>query len=279
MKFFQNLPKTTFQSTVGIFEISDFFTYLDVEAALVTEGNISIDNKTTLLEAAYNVYGDANSFWAFVAANNIINPFDLLSTNTTIYQKTSENKINFLLMPSPSSLTGGSAFPVGSLILPYTTNSGASSEYGSTGNFNLNGPVAVIEESSFYDGNMIIGNQLGGTGPFISVGAASEQVTVLQKNQDGSYSYAGDFYVTNKKQADQRVTQIVQSLDAKTINREITTANATIDDLLPASLAIAGTTAPYTAIQQLDQKSKTIKAYVPSELGFVRSSFVTTKYN
>jgi hypothetical protein len=31
MKFFDNLPKTRFTSTIGNFLISDFFTYLNIE--------------------------------------------------------------------------------------------------------------------------------------------------------------------------------------------------------------------------------------------------------
>lgn len=279
MKFFENLPSTSFQSTIGTFTISDFFTYLDVDSVKITEANVPIDNKTTLLEAAYNVYGDANSFWAFVAANNVVNPFDLLNLNTTIYKKIEENKINFLLMPSSIAVTGGSAFPVGSLIMPYGVTSGTESEYGYTGNFNLNGAVAVIEETSFYDGNMTIGNQLGGTGPFIVVGAASEHVTVLRKNSYGGYSYAGDYYVTNKKQADSKTVSIVKTADAKTIYKQSTSANTTLDELLPATTPIAGSTAIYSALQTVDNQKKIIKAYIPSDLGLIQSSFVTTKYS
>jgi hypothetical protein len=83
MKFFTNLPKTTFSSTIGSFTISDFFTYLDIESAFIEEGTVTIDNKTTLVEAAATVYQDPNSFWAFVAANNTVNPFDLLADNAT----------------------------------------------------------------------------------------------------------------------------------------------------------------------------------------------------
>jgi len=279
MKFFSNLPKTTFSSTIGDYVISDFFTYLDVDAAKITEANVTVDNKTTLLEAAYKIYGDSNSFWAFVAANNTINPFDLLNFNSTIFQKTAENKINFLLMNSPTAITGGMAFPVGSLIVPYEENTGTTSDYGSTGNYNFKGQMAVIEQSSFYDGNMVIGEQLGGTGPFITIGASSELVTVLKKTVDGNYVFGGTYYVTNKQSASSKVVKITNTADAKQIFKSSFSSNTTIDELLPASVAISGATSATTALQQIDSTSKNISAYVPSELGFVQSSFVTTKYN
>jgi len=93
MKFFNNLPKTVFTSSIGDFKISDFFTYLDVEHATIEEGTVTIDNKTTLLEAAYNVYTDSDSFWAIVAANNVINPFFLLEENAVLYIKNNDEWI------------------------------------------------------------------------------------------------------------------------------------------------------------------------------------------
>jgi hypothetical protein len=281
MKFFKNLPKTTFESTIGTFNISDFFTYLDVETAPIEEASITIDDKTTLLEAAYRTYNDANSFWAFVAASNTINPFDLLAPNSAIFSKNVEGKLNFVLSTSASSITGGVAFPAGTILTPYTSNTGACYYYGSTGNFNLSGPFAVIEQTSYYDGNMVLGNQVGGTGNFIVVGNPSEQVTVLQKTTGGTYSWAGSYYVANKKYVVNKVVSQVINKDAKSISREVVSSNPTIDDILPVSTPIGGSTAPtnYTALQQVDSKSKNVQAYVPNELGLIQSSFVTTKYN
>ena len=93
MKFFKNLPKINFTSSIGTYSISDFFTYLDVENAPINEGTINIDDKTTLIEASYKFYSDTNTLWAFVAANNVINPFDLLAPNTITFQKNIADKI------------------------------------------------------------------------------------------------------------------------------------------------------------------------------------------
>jgi hypothetical protein len=137
MKFFKNLPKINFTSSIGTYSISDFFTYLDVEHAPINEGTINIDDKTTLIEASYKFYNDTNTLWAFVAANNVINPFDLLAPNTITFQKSIVGKINLTLFDDPDDVTGGIALPVGSILLPSIGNIGPSYSYGFTGNYNL----------------------------------------------------------------------------------------------------------------------------------------------
>ena len=282
MKFFKNLPKINFTSSIGTYSISDFFTYLDVENAPINEGTINIDDKTTLIEASYKFYSDTNTLWAFVAANNVINPFDLLAPNTITFQKNIADKINFTLFDDPEDVTGGIALPMGSIILPSIGNTGPSYGYGFTGNYNLYGALAVVEESSFYDGNMVIGSQVGGPA-FIVVGAATEKVIALQKNTDGSFTYRLGWYTGNKTTLGQKVVKIVQSTDGKVISKASTSSKVTIDELLPKSPPVKGaaatTTTTYTVTQTVADTSKIIQAYTPSELGRIQSSFVTTKYN
>ena len=103
MKFFKNLPKTSFASLSGDFIISDFFTYLDVNRNEIDISTVNIDNKTTLIEAAYVVYTDVNSFWAFVAANQTVNPFDLLSGNSE-GDKSPGLPCTFSIFDSPKSV-------------------------------------------------------------------------------------------------------------------------------------------------------------------------------
>jgi hypothetical protein len=282
MKFFNNLPKTVFTSSIGDFRISDFFTYLDVERTTIEEGTITIDNKTTLLEAAYTVYTDSDSFWAIVAANNVINPFFLLEDNASIYSKNNEEKINMTLFPTAGATTGGVAFPVGSIVLPYIGNTGPAYNYGSTGNFQLNGPFALIEETSFYDGSMVIGPQRGGTGPFIRVNATQDLVAVIQLNSDGSYSSAGNYYTADKTSYLNKTISVSTPQDAKIIYKQPKSSNITIDEELemvtpgdPSLLAIETTV---SVKQYIDTVSKIVQAYVPSQLGLVQSSFITTKY-
>lgn len=280
MKFFSNLPQTTFETTIGSFSIANFFTYLDVVSTQVKEAPVTIDDQSTLVEAANSVYGDPNSFWAFVAANNVVNPFSLLSPNSFIFLENTSEKINLTLLPSPTAVTGGTCFTVGSLIFPYSGNSGASYSLGITGNFDLNGNFAVIEQASFYDGNMVISTQAGSTTAFIIVGATSEQVTVLNKTSDNSYIWGGTYYTGNKKYYSDKVVSQTLKTDAKTIFKETTSSNPTLDTYLPISTPISGITSyiPTKVSQTVNNKNKQISAYIPNQLGLIQSSFVTANY-
>jgi hypothetical protein len=278
MKFFDNLPKTRFTSTIGNFLISDFFTYLNIEGNSIQEASINVDNKTTLIEASVSTYSDVNSFWAFVAANNTVNPFTLLADNAFGYIQTIENHISFVLFPSENAVTGGIAFPVGSLVFPYTSNTGPSFAYGYTGNYDLNGPYALVLSSSFYDGFMTIGAQYNSNQNFITTGLTRDHVTIVKKNDDGSYSWGGDWYTAYQKPATQKIKYITNKLNANVIYKEAQSSNITIDELLPESQPISGVTVGTTVQQDLDVTSTNIQAYIPSQLGLVQSSFITAKY-
>ena len=282
MKFFSNLPKTSFPSTIGTFTISNFFTFLDVENIFLDKSEIVVDNKSTLVEAAYNTYTDPNTIWSFLAANETINPFDLLAENTVLFEEESQQKINFLLFSTQGATTGGSAFPIGSIVVPYVGNTGSTSSYGSTGNFDINGAFTRIQNASFYDGNMISGKQFGGTGSFITTGTTYDQVVVLNQSSDGSYSWGGVFYTSNKTAAPDVVVYVEDVEDAKTVIKQQNSSNLTVDELLDSestSPVSFSATEVITAKQFVDNTSKTIKAYTTNTLGTLRSSFITAKYN
>jgi hypothetical protein len=279
MKFFTNLPKTTFQSSIGTFTVSDFFTYLDVENVFVDTGTFTIDNKTTLIEAAARLYNDPDTFWSFVVANDIINPFDLLAENVTQFVEDNKEKISLVLYNDPDIPSTATVVPVGSLIVPFSANSGACYSMGSTGNFTLNGPFAIVEETSFYDGNMTISVQYGTTSNFITVSGSPEKVTVLEKNADGSYVWGNNWYAMEKVAATDKVVAITSKEDGKIIYKRGTSSRTTPDEEISKSPALAGATAAITAKQFIENQSKTIDAYTQSELGFVQASFVSAKYN
>lgn len=280
MKFFSNLPTTSFSSTIGTFTISDFFTFLDVENIFLDTTDIVVDNKSTLVEAAYNTYTDPNTIWSFLAANETINPFFLLAENTVLFEQENQQKIGFLLFPTQGATTGGSAFPAGSIVVPYIGNTGSTTSYGSTGNFNLNGPFTRIQNTSFYDGNMISGKQFGGTGSFITTGTTYDQVVLLNQNNDGSYSWGGVFYTSNKISAPDIVVYIEDVEAGTTIIKQQNSSNITVDELLDVGPVTAfATTEVVTAKNFVDNTSKTIKAYTTNTLGTLRSSFITAKYN
>lgn len=287
MKFFTNLPKTSFETTIGSFNISNFFTYLNVKNIFINKTEIVIDNKTTLIEASYQAFNNVNNIWSFLAANNTINPFNLLPENNVVFQNNNSDKINFLLFPEAGMCIGGIAFLEGSIITPYVGNTGGPGSYGSTGNFNINGPFARIEKSSFYDGNMVLGLQYGGTGDFITLGSTTDLVTVLSINEGGTYSWGGTYYTSTKQKYTKAVVYIENTEEGQSIFRSPNVAYYTVDDVMVAegydpnnrAAFSAANSEQFTTEQIVESTTKTIKSYVTGELGNVRSSFITAKYN
>ena len=284
MKFFENLPKTSFDTTIGTFEISDFFTYLDVENAPIQESNISIDSKTTLLEAAATTYQDPDSFWAIVAANNVINPFTLVESNVNIFTNANKNNTCFILSNQPYFTEPASGFksaPIGSLIFPYLSNVGYPAfSYGSTGYYDMNGPMAVIVDSSYYD-LTITASVVKGGDDFIS-GLTGEARTIIPLNPDGTYGEPFYRFIRSVQTANNKVVKQVNKTDGKTIykNTRDFIQSPTLDTLLPQSTPLDGATlyTSYTAQEEITIASKNIQAYVPKQLGLIQASFVATKY-
>ena len=277
MKFFENLPKTSFETTIGTFEISDFFTYLDVENAPIQESNISIDSKTTLLEAAATTYQDPDSFWAIVAANNVINPFTLVESNVNIF--TNVNKNNKCIIIGAVGKNQAVAVPIGSLMFPSLSTAGFPSyNYGSTGPYDMNGPMAIILDSSYYDLTLTASIVKGGN-DFLLLDAP---VTVIPLKSNGTYGAPIQKLIKTLQPANDKVVKQVNKTDGKTIYKNIRTESGqpTLDTILPQSIPLDGVTTytEYTAQQEITIASKNIQAYVPKQLGLIQSSFVATKY-
>lgn len=276
MKYFENLPKTTFESSIGSFEICDFFTYIDNAAIPFQTTTVNVDNKSTLLEAAYNVYKDANSFWAFLLANKQINPFTLLALNVNIFVQQNENKINMLLVGNTAGTTSYT-FPKGSIVLPYTSNTGGTYSYTSVGNFNLDGPLSLIESVSFYNGQMIIKDQIGATYTFIQpYGSTGQQLTVVYPIEGGTYGIQTLIYPYDTKPATKTVTKTVVVVEGFSEESGPVLESGSYAEELVNQGVCSGT--QITAIQTVETNSKDIFMYLPSDLSSLKSYFVTTKY-
>lgn len=142
MKYFSNLPTREFNTTIGPFTIVDMTSYYVANDSFFEKNDISIDNTHTLIEAAYQNYGDVDSFWLFMFANKKINPFELLSfDNSTVTVDVS----NLTGVGLATNSGGDAIFTTGSIVFPYVENSGNTWEYGSTGNFSLTGGFAIVD--------------------------------------------------------------------------------------------------------------------------------------
>jgi len=281
MKYFENLPKKSFTSSIGDFTISDFFTYLDPNLGIIDETPVTVDSKTTLLEAAYSTYGDLNSFWMFVSANETINPFTLLAPNTTIFLSQNEAKTSMELVDSVSGITNYT-FPKGSLVAPYVANSGGSYSYSSVGNFNLNGPLSIIESVSYFKGTMIIKDQKGATFSFINQsGVTGSQVVVIYPTEGGTYTIQTPLFPTKTKSAVKEVVEI-DVIEAGTIEELygdlLSPTKGKSTPSAPATINGLTTGTEITATRALELQSKNITAYIPEQTGILKSLFVTAKY-
>lgn len=279
MKYFENLPKRSFASTIGNFNISSFFTYIDADTVALSKDNVLVDSKTTLLEASYNVYQDPNNFWAFLVAAKKINPFELLSDNTVLFTKTNENKINFASVQGVSGTTG-IAFPKGSIIAPYVSNTGSCSSFNSIGNFDLNGPISIIESVSFYDGNMVIKDQKGATYSFLTpTGSTGQQLTVIYPTATG-YAVYNNAVVSNKQKYLDTTVEIKQPEDGKVIFKNTYSSLPTTDQKKAAPVPVQPTeTIPVSVAKFVEDKSKNISCFLPSEIGTLKTQFITVKYS
>jgi hypothetical protein len=149
MKYFDKLPKRTFETTLGSFSISDYFSYYKFSFDLISKRQFEIDNKTTLIEAASTLYEDPNSFWLILLANQIINPFFLFDYNYTDFIQNNTNKITSLIGDSSSGITGY-YMSAGSLITLQSATAGNPYDFSYVGNFDLNGDVYIVEEQNSY---------------------------------------------------------------------------------------------------------------------------------
>lgn len=283
MKYFENLPKTTFTSTIGDFSVSDFFTYVDTSDSYLPTDTITIDSKTTLMEAAHNVYQDPNSFWIFVVANKTINPFTLLSVNNNIFISENENKVDLKLAGNTAGTTGF-VFPKGSIIVPYTSNTGSSASYSSIGNFNLDGPLSLIESVSYYSGDMIIKDQLGATFQFILPnGTTGSQMVVLYPIKGGTYGIQTSLYPYNTKKAIEKTIEIdvsdVEKIEEFSISdTKPRTQSKKSAPVVAPSVDPGSTGTTITALRTIKLTEKAIFAFNQQISGELRSYFKSTKY-
>lgn len=279
MKYFENLPKKSFNSTIGTFTISSFFTYIDSDSLKLSSDDVNLDTKTTLLEAAYNIYEDANTFWTFLLSNNYINPFDLVEENTELFRQKNEEKINFVLYGNVTATTS-QIFPKGSIIVPFIGNTGNSASWSSVGNFDLNGPLALMDETFYYDGNMVIKGQKGSTADFIKIDGITGTRYCVITPSGSSYTISKNNYIDKKVKYLNKIQEIRRPETGEVIIKGKNSSFNTIDKLQPKQNEVVPTEEQeLTVSKKIDIVSKNIKTFRQSELGALRTKFITLKYS
>lgn len=202
MKYFEKLPKINYETTAGTFTVTTPYAYYKFDVDSILKQDYAIDAKTTLLEAGAILYKDANSFWLFLLANKKINPFDLLEPNNSVQENTVAGFTGLQLLVYNSA--EDAIFTNGSLIFPRTENTGANWEYGSTGEFDLNGGFALIESYNPFSKRAVIKYLEGFTfanandmGPLKGIVGSSTGYTWYDK-QAGIYGITQELGVASK---------------------------------------------------------------------------------
>lgn len=278
MKYFSNLPKRTFSSSIGDFSISDFFSRYEVDNTLAYTQDTIVDDHSTLIELSQHIYADNNSIWLFMLANNYIDPFDLVAHNVTLFEKYVKNQISTGFSDESGSTT--EMLNPGAIVAPYGATSGNKWEYSYVGNFSLTGPFALVERTNYYTGKMRIKDQQitafmfatqpsGLTYDKLSLIDAPGITTTGYTGKPGRYTTKGKLSVLDN------VGQIVYKDDGKVIQGNsgvYTTFKASTPTQPPTNTGIS------TNLSNLDiilGENKNIKVYIPGKLSSVLSNLIT----
>ena len=181
MKYSTNLPKRTYTTTIGDFVLVDLSSYYVFDDTNAEKMNISVDKSQTLIETSYSTYGDVDSIWMFLFANKKINPFTL----TKLDAPTALAKVkNFTALgleedgPVVDAITTN-----GSILVDRVTNSGATWDYGSTGNFSLTGGFALVDSVNTFSKRAVVKEANN-----IELTENAVTYFLLNRSSNGSYS-------------------------------------------------------------------------------------------
>jgi hypothetical protein len=274
MKYFDQLPKRNFETTNGTYTISDFFSYYKFNFDLVSKKEFEFDSKTTLVEAASKLYEDPNSFWLLLLANNWINPFTLLEDNSTEFNKKNQEK--YVTTLGLHSGTTGFYMSAGSIILPYAPTGGNPYDYSYIGNFDLDGPVYIVEDQDSYTKKVTIKPALTGMSGYDTI-PSWEQQYIDYKSSTG---YIVSTTANIESKASQKYLQADEVIQYSNVSNTISFRNMAVADVPNVYNPIAGqpATTQYTKEEAVVIVNKKINTFVPSELSKVTRNLITVKY-
>lgn len=269
MKYSNSLPKITFESTLGDFTISSFFSFYEYDYKKINTTKTYVDNKTTLTELSYKIYQDNNSMWLFLIANDFVDPFDLLATNVTIQTEKIKNNINLGLYLNPTT-DSNYLQPVGSILTPYSATGGSAWQYSSVGNFDLDGPFTLVDSTDYYTAKMVIKEQLGDIEPFITTDPETSENIVTVQNDTSGFTCDDVVYNTKSKKP-----QLDNSVNISTSDSNVISPGdsnyATFAFATPTvpSYGNDGATAEITDYEKLLAQNRTIKVIPPISISSI----------
>ena len=273
MKYFDQLPKRSFETTNGTYSISDFFSYYKFNFDLVSKKEFEFDSKTTLIEAASKLYEDPNSFWLLLLANSWINPFTLLEDNSTEFNKKNQEKYVSTLGLQIGT-TGFYMLP-GSIVLPYAATGGNPYDYSYIGNFNLDGPIFVVEDQDSYTKKITVKPQVSGMSLFTDMNPNYQYIDF--KSPTGYITSTVDNITSIASEEYLKSNEVIQY---STVSNNISFKNMAFADIPPVYNEFVGQppTTQYNKEEAVVAVNKKINTFVPSELSKVTRNLITVKY-
>lgn len=272
MKYFDKLPKRTYETTLGSFSISDYFSYYKFNFNLVDKRQFEFDSKTTLVEAASTLYDDPNSFWLILLANETINPFLLFVDNYTDYIENNQNKITSVVSTQYSGQTGY-YMSAGSLITLQSATAGNPYDFSYVGNFDLNGDVYIVEDQNSYTKRITIKPKPDNT-PINVVNESTVQFIDMESPSEWQNSTETPIMVFRVETLLEATEAILDSGPVGSISFK----NMSIFDQ-PAVYTPASSQQSEQTYQEAAQyANRKVNIFNPSELSKVTSRLITIKY-
>ena len=268
MKYFEKLPKISYNTPLGPMVVTSPFGYYDIDPSYINTQPYEIDSKTTLLEAGVELYNDANSFWAFLICNNTINPFNLLAQNTDLLKQESDGKYTFNLTGS----TANQYVVLGqrSVLVKYDASqiTGVTGTLGETGAWDPYGDFTLVESTNSYNKKITTKPMQGTKGNF-NIGATADDMLGF------NYSPATGYATATKKSSAGTITTFLSSQRA---SNTPDTGSVVIESVADETTPPSNPTVNYTVEDVAIQTPKTIKAIVPSQLNKLFNNLIYIKY-
>lgn len=277
MKYFKNLPTRTFDSTIGKFIIADFFSYYEINLSSLDTQDYVTDDKSTLIEASQKLYNDNNSMWLFLLANGSIDPFNLTAYNVTLYQEANKDKITTAL--AKQTINTNVVAPESSIVAPYSAATGNSWSYSSVGNFDLDGPFALIESVNYKNQQVTIKQQKIETFITPTGSTAGEILSVIEKSLTGG-AYTGITSPVVIKSKSSKLEQSVLTQNTSNGNINIDISDVSIPSVGDEDFTTHTTNQNTVTISEYDalvDANKNIKVFIPYKVNSILGNLITFK--
>lgn len=286
MKLFTNLPKISYQTTIGDITITNLANYYELTDSNVDTTVIPVDNTTTLVEKSASIYESVNAFWMFLFANKAINPFTLLKISATSQIATYDNNDTVNITSAGFDVT---AITPGSIITNYTNPTGSAWADGSTGFFDLNGGYALVDSINPFSKVITLKPSIGG----VTYDAGYVMTAIV--NTNGVYSQYNTASMTllpnnYKKQSElvknsSYTTQISSSGQSFVSPTDSNIVYLQLDsDLPPVSKGSepykpSGNAENFNYEYAAQNQNIDITAYLPNKFGYKNLNKIVQKYN